>query len=98
MPSLKIIGLLEKKISKGFTINEYRLTLPYFSARSNWVAYTFEWGKLLQSYLMGKTCSKGLNILNKCVHDWEGGKKIYINGPGCMTKMAAMPIYGKNLQ
>ena len=28
---------------------------------------------------------------------WEGGKKVYINGLGHMTKMAAMPIYGKNL-
>ena len=26
----------------------------------------------------------------------EGGKKVYINGPGHITKMAAMPIYGKN--
>ena len=29
----------------------------------------------------------------------EGVKtKVYINGPGHMTKMAAMPIYGKNLK
>ena len=28
---------------------------------------------------------------------WEGGTKIYINSPGHMTKMAAMPIYGKNI-
>ena len=29
---------------------------------------------------------------------WEGGtKEVYINVPGHMTKMAAMPIYGKNL-
>ena len=28
---------------------------------------------------------------------WEGGTKVCINGPGHMTKMAAMPIYGKNL-
>ena len=29
---------------------------------------------------------------------WEGGTKVYLNGPGHMTKMAAMPIYnGKNL-
>ena len=28
---------------------------------------------------------------------WEGGTKVYINGPGHMTKMATMPIYGKNL-
>ena len=29
---------------------------------------------------------------------WEGGTKVYINGPGHMTKIAAMPIYGKNLK
>ena len=28
---------------------------------------------------------------------WEGGTKVYIKSPGHMTKMAAMPIYGKNL-
>ena len=27
----------------------------------------------------------------------EGGTKVYINGPGYMTKMATMPIYGKNV-
>ena len=26
----------------------------------------------------------------------KGGMKVYISGPGHMTKMAAMPIYGKN--
>ena len=25
---------------------------------------------------------------------WEGGTKVYINGPGHMTRMATMPIYG----
>ena len=29
---------------------------------------------------------------------WKGGTKVYINGPGHMTKMAAMAIYGKNLK
>ena len=29
---------------------------------------------------------------------WDGGMKVYSNGPGHMTKMAAMPIYGKNLK
>ena len=28
---------------------------------------------------------------------WEGGTKVYINGPGHMTKMAAMPVCGKNI-
>ena len=29
---------------------------------------------------------------------WDGGMKICSNGPGHMTNMAAMPIYGKNLK
>ena len=29
---------------------------------------------------------------------WNGGAKVCSNGPGHMTKMAAMPIYGKNLK
>ena len=29
-------------------------------------------------------------------HLFEGGTNVYINNPGHMTKMAAMPIYGKN--
>ena len=32
-----------------------------------------------------------------CGASWEGGTKVYVNGPGHMTKMAAMPIYSKNL-
>ena len=29
---------------------------------------------------------------------WDGGTKVWSNGPGHLTKMAAMPIYGKNLK
>ena len=115
--------------------------LTYFTARPHWVAYTFEWGKLLKSHLM-RICSKRLNWLNNCVNEkqkiprelsvrtqglntciwplfsniffsetawpikakfhveppWKGGKKFYINGSGHMTKMIAMPIYGKNFK
>ena len=28
---------------------------------------------------------------------WDGGMKVCSNGPGLLTKMATMPIYGKNL-
>ena len=31
-------------------------------------------------------------------HLGDGGTKVCSNGPGHMTKMAAMPIYGKNLK
>ena len=27
---------------------------------------------------------------------WDGGMKVCLNGPGHMTKIAAMSIYGKN--
>ena len=34
-------------------INDYPgVTLTYFTARSNSVVYTFEWGKRLQSYIL----------------------------------------------
>ena len=29
---------------------------------------------------------------------WDGGTKVYPNGPSHMTKIAATPIYGKNLK
>ena len=29
---------------------------------------------------------------------WDRGTKVCSNGPGHMTKMAAMPIYGRNLK
>ena len=29
---------------------------------------------------------------------WDGGTKVCSNGPGHITKMAAMPIYGKNIK
>ena len=29
---------------------------------------------------------------------WDGGTKVGSNGPGHMTKVAAMPIYGKNIK
>ena len=34
---------------------------------------------------------------NFILNTWEGGKKVYINGQGHMTKMAAMAINRKNL-
>ena len=36
----------------------------------------------------------------KCHVDppWDGWTKVCSNGPGHMTKMATMPIYGKNMK
>ena len=42
------------KLYKVYINDDPGMTFTYFTARSNWVAYTFEWGKLLQSHLMGE--------------------------------------------
>ena len=57
------LGMLHQglNIYKVYVNDDPGLTLTYFTARSNWFAYTFEWGELLQSYLMEKTSSKGIN-------------------------------------
>ena len=48
----------EFKLYKAYINDDPGLTMPYFTSRSNWVAYTLEWGKLLQSHLMGKLTAK----------------------------------------
>ena len=40
------------KFYKVYINNDPGLTLTYFTARSNWVTCTFEWGKLLKSHSM----------------------------------------------
>ena len=42
------------KIYKVHINDDPVLTLTYFTARSNWVNYTFDWVKLLHSSLMGE--------------------------------------------
>ena len=37
------------------------MTLTYFTTRSTWVAYAFEWVRLLNCDLKGKTCRKLAN-------------------------------------
>ena len=44
-----------------------RLTLTYFTARSNLVSYAFIWGKLLESHLMEETYNK-----------WPEWQKVYV--------------------
>ena len=46
------------KLYKFYVNDDPGLTLTYFTARLNWVVYMFEWGKLLQSHLMGENLKK----------------------------------------
>ena len=42
------------KLYKVYINDDPGLTMTYFMARSNWAAYTFELGKLFQSYITGE--------------------------------------------
>ena len=44
---LKKFGSQEVALYKVYINDDPGLTLTYFTARSNWVICTFEWGKLL---------------------------------------------------
>ena len=48
-PMILKLGMLHwgLKLYKVYINDDPGLTLTYFTARSNWVTYTFEWGKLL---------------------------------------------------
>ena len=41
------------KLYKVYINDDPGLTLTYFTARSNWVAYTFEWGKTVTKLFNG---------------------------------------------
>ena len=43
------------KLYKVYINDDPGLTMTYFKERSNMVTFTFYWGRLLQSLLMGKT-------------------------------------------
>ena len=53
------------KLYKVYINGDPGLTLTYFTARSKWVAYTFECGKLLQSHLMGENLQQRTILTEK---------------------------------
>ena len=59
------------ELYKVFMNDDPWLTLTFFTARSNWVTYTFESGKLLQSHLMGNNLHERINFLNYTVNEKE---------------------------
>ena len=55
-PLLLKLGMQQQglKLYKVYINNDPGLTLIYFTARSNWVAYTFEWGKTVTKSINGE--------------------------------------------
>ena len=54
------LGMQHQGPFKVYIHDDPWMTLTYFMAKSNLVAYTFEWGKLLQGHLIGKLAAKNL--------------------------------------
>ena len=52
------------KYSNVYINHDPVMTLTKFMARSTWVAYAFEWGKLLKCHLKGKANRKLANGQN----------------------------------
>ena len=60
-PMILKLGMLHwgLKLYKVYINNDPGLTFPYFTARSNWVTYTFEWVKtVIKSFNGGKLAAK----------------------------------------
>ena len=50
---------------------------------------------IIMKHLLPWNCLANQSQTSYMEHPWEGGKKVYINGQGHMTKMAAMAINRK---
>ena len=57
---------LGPEVPKYYINNDLGLTL---TTRSNWVAYALNGEDCYKAIKWGKTCSKGLNRLNKCLNE-----------------------------
>ena len=61
--------------------------MTYLMAKSNLVIYVFVWEKVKWLSTGPVEAKFHMEIL------WDGRTKVYLNGPGHMTKMTALPIY-----
>ena len=57
------------KLYKDFINDDPGLTLTYFTAGSNWVTCTLEWGKLLQSHLMEENLQLKTILIKNTVNE-----------------------------
>ena len=94
----------DTKVHLFFTINVC-IFLAHLRRRLIWWAYRIGW---LPASILLRRRPHSLNIFSETTGPvkvkfhmellWDGGTKVCSNGHGHMTKMATMPIYGKNLK
>ena len=93
MDFAETIVVYDVKVGRCSHLNEYLKLYEYQRSRS-----LIDLGPNLPDLIFLKFFS---SIITRPVEakfhvepPWDGGTKAYSNGPGHMTKMAAMPIYG----
>ena len=87
----------------AFTVNEPRHEKTGFLARSQGELIVYPWSSVrghpftLFKHLLLRNCLANESKFY-VEHPWVGGMQVYINGPGHMTKMAAMLKNAQNLK
>ena len=77
------------------SILPFRLLLTHLSQRLIGELIVYPCSGVVRSHFQTSSLKPlGQSKPNYAEPPWEGGTKVYINGPGHMTKMAAMLIYG----
>ena len=91
----KTIVVYDIKVGRCSQLNEYMKLYEYQRSRS----FLDLGPNLSDSIFLNFFSSITTRPIEAKFHvqpPWNGGTKAYTNGPGHMSKMAAMPIYGKN--
>ena len=84
------IVVCDIKVDKCSQLNEYMKLYEYQRSRSSS-------SRSLRVNIFSSITTRPIEAKFHVEPPWDGGTKICSNDPGHMTKMAAMPIYDKNL-
>ena len=94
----RILGVkhLWLKYSNVYINHDTVMTLTKFMARSTWVAYAFEWGKLLKYHLKGKASRKlpnGQKIDYSEKRKWPNGFICFCTGVKYHNILTCLLVY-----
>ena len=107
-----VISLLVLRAGYGISLYQFLIIAYLFTSQGELIVYPCSGVRCRRCRCRGRCCCRRrqqcLNIFSSetawpikaklyVEPPWGGGTKVYINGPGHMAKMAAMPIYDKNL-
>ena len=96
MDFLETIVVYDIKVGRWSQLNEYMKVYEYQRSRS-FIDLGPSHSDLIFSNFFSSITVRPIEAKFHVEPPWDGRTKIYSNGPGHRTKMAAMPIYDKNL-